>query len=36
MGVGGNQRVVGGVVPEASAVGVMFRAAAGDLLLVLK
>ena len=30
------QRVVGGVVPEDKAVGVMFRAAAGDLLLLLK
>ena len=30
--MGGNQRVVGGVVPDALAVRVMFRAAGGDLL----
>ena len=36
MEVGGNQRGVWGVVPEALAFGVMLRAAAGDLLIPLK
>ena len=36
VGVGGNQRVVWGVVPKALALSVMLSAAAGDLLLLLK
>ena len=36
VGVGGNQRGVWGVVPEALVLGVMLRAASGDLLLLLK
>ena len=36
MGVGGNQRAVGNVVPEAQTVDVIFCATDGNLILIIK